>query len=120
MPLGDRTLDWILQGVSDGGQWDMMANLCGNGVAAYMKEWQALDKDATWYCSEKTDYDVIAQFNSTMSEIPAEDKEELFVTEKYYTTCSLWASTPYADETSCVMNIGTNLSLIHISEPTRL
>ena len=102
----ETTSGWFLP--STGQLWDMMANLCGNGVAAYMKEWQALDKDATWYCSEKTDYDVIAQFNSTMSEIPAEDKEELFVTEKYYTTCSLWASTPYADETSCVMNIGTN------------
>ncbi len=25
--MGDRTLDWILQGVSDGGQWDMVVSL---------------------------------------------------------------------------------------------
>jgi len=27
LPVGDRTLDWILQGVSDGGQWDMVVSL---------------------------------------------------------------------------------------------
>lgn len=32
LPLGDRTLDWILQGVSDGGQWDMVVSLCTDAV----------------------------------------------------------------------------------------
>ncbi len=27
LPVGDRTLDWIMQGVSDGGQWDMIVSL---------------------------------------------------------------------------------------------
>ena len=27
LPVGDRTLDWILQGISDGGQWDMVVSL---------------------------------------------------------------------------------------------
>lgn len=27
LPVGDRTLDWILQGISDGGQWDMIVSL---------------------------------------------------------------------------------------------
>ena len=26
-PVGDRTLDWILQGIGDGGQWDMMVSV---------------------------------------------------------------------------------------------
>ncbi len=27
LPVGDRTLDWILQGIGDGGQWDMMVSV---------------------------------------------------------------------------------------------
>lgn len=27
LPVGDRTLDWLLQGLNDGGQWDMIADL---------------------------------------------------------------------------------------------
>lgn len=27
LPVGDRTLDWILQGLGDGGQWDMIVGL---------------------------------------------------------------------------------------------
>ncbi len=27
LPVGDRTLDWILNGIGDGGQWDMMVSM---------------------------------------------------------------------------------------------
>lgn len=27
LPTGDRTLDWILQGINDGGQWDMVVSI---------------------------------------------------------------------------------------------
>lgn len=27
LPVGDRTLDWLLQGLNDGGQWDMITDL---------------------------------------------------------------------------------------------
>lgn len=27
LPVGNRTLDWLLQGLNDGGQWDMIADL---------------------------------------------------------------------------------------------
>lgn len=27
LPVGDRTLDWVLQGISDGGQWDMIVSI---------------------------------------------------------------------------------------------
>lgn len=27
LPVGDRTLDWIMQGISDGGQWDMIVSI---------------------------------------------------------------------------------------------
>lgn len=100
------TSGWFLP--STGQLWDMMVNLCGGEVAALMKGWQTLDRDATYYCSEKVTYDVLGRFNATMSEIPAADKEELFITEDYYTTASVWASTPYDDEGACVLSIGTN------------
>lgn len=34
LPVGDRTLDWILQGLNDGGQWDMAVSLIKN-TASY-------------------------------------------------------------------------------------
>ena len=27
LPVGNRTLDWLLQGLNDGGQWDMIADV---------------------------------------------------------------------------------------------
>lgn len=27
LPVGDRTLDWVLKGINDGGQWDMMVDV---------------------------------------------------------------------------------------------
>ena len=49
------------------------------------------------------------RFNESLAQLPADAKEELFVTSsEYYSTCSLWASTPCtAGETACIINIGT-------------
>ena len=27
LPVADRTLDWVLNGINDGGQWDMMVSI---------------------------------------------------------------------------------------------
>lgn len=38
LEIGDRTLDWLLQGLNDGGQWDMIADL--------VKKYGVVPKDA--------------------------------------------------------------------------
>ena len=44
-----------------------------------------------------------------MSMIPADQKEEIFVTHDYYRTATIWASTPRSlGETACVINLGDN------------
>ena len=36
LPVGDRTLDWILMGLQDGGQWDMMVSIINKyGIVPY-------------------------------------------------------------------------------------
>ncbi len=100
------TSGWFLP--STGQMWDMVANLCGSDVASVMKEWQTLSKDATFYCSEKVSYDVLARFNATMSKISAADKDELHTigSDSYHNYGSMWTSTPYDAESACIMNIG--------------
>lgn len=100
------TSDWFLP--STGQIWDMIANLCGSEVATIMKGWQTLSKDATYYCSENVSYDVLARFNATMSQIPAADKDELKTIgdDSYHNYGSMWTSTPYDEESACIMNIG--------------
>lgn len=97
---------WFLP--STGQLWDMIANFCGHDVAVIMKEWQTLGRDATWYCSEKVSYDALARINSVMSEIPAADKDVLEIDDEKHKFCSLWASTPYDDESACLIEIGTD------------
>jgi hypothetical protein len=104
----EGTSGWFLP--STGQLWDVVANLCGHEVAAAMKEWSTQALNAGWgYASETVSYDVIGRFNESLAQLPADAKEELFVTSsEYYSTCSLWASTPCtAGETACIINIGT-------------
>ena len=104
----ENTSGWFLP--STGQLWDMIANLCGHEVAVHMKDWSTRSLNAGWgYASETVGYDVIARFNASMSMIPSAGKEEMFVTSsEYYSTCSIWASTPCTvGETACVINIGT-------------
>mgnify|MGYP003014448232 FL=1 len=97
---------WFLP--STGQLWDMIANFCGHDVAVIMKGWQTLGRDATWYCSEKVGYDALARINSVMSEIPDADKDVLEIDDEKHKFCSLWASTPYDDESACLIEIGTD------------
>lgn len=73
-----------------------------------MKEWSTQDLNCGWgYAYGTVSYNVIDRFNSVMSMIPADQKEELFVTADWYGTASLWASTPCSQgETACIFNLG--------------
>lgn len=97
---------WFLP--STGQLWDMMANLCGGGVAEIMKEWQTYDYDATWYCSENVDYDVIAEINRTMEKVPDADKELFPQGDGLHKYIGVMASTPYDAESCNIVNIGTD------------
>ena len=108
LPAPEGTSGWFLP--STGQLWDMVANFSGHDVAAIMKEWSTQDLSAAYGdASETVSYDVVAQFNSIMSMIPADQKEEIFVTHDYYRTATIWASTPRSlGETACVINLGDN------------
>lgn len=104
----EGTSGWFLP--STGQLWDMIANLCGHEVAAVMKDWSTQELNASYgYATETVSYDTMERFNRSLAQIPTSDKEELFVTSsEYYSTCSLWASTPStAGETACIINVGT-------------
>lgn len=60
------------------------------------------------FCRLYVSYDVIAKFNETLAMIPADQKEELFVTDgTHYNTCTLWATTCFEPgETACIIHIG--------------
>lgn len=103
-PAPSSTSGWFLP--STGQLWDLMANLCGGEAAALMKEWQTLNYDATYYCSEKVSYDAMAYFNNLMALVPEADKENMVVNDDGHPFCSLWSSTPYDDESVCIVNIG--------------
>ena len=120
LPAPEGTSGWFLP--STGQLWDMVANFSGHDVAAIMKEWSTQDLSAAYgYASETVGYDVVAQFNSIMSMIPADQKEEIFITHDFYGTASIWASTPRSQgETACIINLGnlgvTGYGLIELYE----
>jgi len=100
------TSGWFLP--STGQLWDMIANLCGGEAASCMKSWQTSSYRVDYgYCSETVGYDVLARFNSTMAKIPADAKEDLVVDDAGHPFCSIWASTPFDDESTCIVEIGT-------------
>lgn len=105
LPAPEHTSGWFLP--STGQLWDMAANLCGDEVARYMKEWQTLSYDATWYCSETVSYDAMARFNETLSKIPEAERDLLVNDDETHPFCSLWASTPYDSESACILEIGS-------------
>lgn len=107
LPTPDGTSGWFLP--ATGNMWDLIANLGGHDVAAIMQEWQTQDVSAGWgYVAGVVDYNILDRINSTMSLIPADQKEEFFETYTYgggY--ASVWTSTPCViGETACTFQIG--------------
>lgn len=105
-PAPASTSGWFLP--STGQLWDMVANLCGGEVAILMKDWRTMDYDATYYCSGRVSYDVIARFNSVMELVPAENKVEMVINDDRHKFCSLWTSSAYEDEAVCIFNLGND------------
>jgi len=94
---------------SSGQLWDMMANLCGGEVAAAMVDWQNYNYDATYYCSVKASYDVVAAFNSCFAKIPDARREDITVDATSWSGegyTGFFCTSPYDDETCVVFNIG--------------
>ncbi len=87
--------------------WDMLANLCGNEVAKYLKDNRTLEYDATRSVSTRVSYDVIAAFNEKFSMIPENQRECLKRQTEYYGEASLWTSSVYTpEEAACIFSIG--------------
>lgn len=100
-----KTSGWFMP--ATGQVWDMIANLCGSEVAAYLKENRTLEYDATRYISTRVSYDVIAAFNEKFSQIPDNQREDLKKDNDYYGSCSIWTSSTFTpDESACVFSIG--------------
>lgn len=105
-PAPATTSGWFLP--STGQMWDLVANLCGGEAAACLKEWQTMNYDATYYCSERVTYDVIAHFNALMEQVPADCKDVMVINDEQHPFCSMWTSTAYEDEAVCIFNLGNN------------
>lgn len=104
-PAPASTSGWFLP--STGQLWDAVANFCGGEVAAAMKEWQTVTRDATVYCSDNTiSYNPLERFNAMMAGVPAEDKDEQMQVDAGHAFASIWASTPYDEESACMFNFG--------------
>lgn len=99
------TSGWFLP--STGQLWDAVANFCGGEVAAAMKGWQTMTRDATRYCTDNTiTYNPLERFNAVMAEVPAADKDVQMQVDADHGFASIWASTPFDDESACMFNFG--------------
>lgn len=88
--------------------WDMLANLCGDEVAKYLKENRTTDYDATYYVSKRIpSCDVLGAFNEKFSMIPKNQREYLKRQTDYYGEASIWTSSIYTpEEAACIFSIG--------------
>ncbi len=104
------TSGWYLP--STGQMWDMMANLCGEEVAEFLYDMRTYGYDITYYNTKfYVSYDVVAKFNSTMSLVPEEQKEELappFFGTTQQKHVLLWCSTLYDEDAACGFELGTD------------
>lgn len=104
------TSGWYLP--STGQMWDMMANLCGEEIAEFLYGMRTYGYDITYYNTKfYVSYDVIARFNSTISLVPENQKEELappFFGSTQQKTVILWCSTLYDEDAACCFEIGTD------------
>ena len=108
LPAPEGTSGWFLP--ATGNMWDLIANFSGHDVAAIMQEWQTMDVNAGWgYTYGDVDYDIIEMINSTMSLIPDDQKEEIFIIDSWRQYATVWTSTVCAlGETACTFHIGAN------------
>jgi len=99
------TSGWFMP--ATGQVWDMLANLCGSEVAAYLAENRTLGYDATYYISTRVSYDVIAAFNEKFSMIPDAQREDLKRQTSFQGEAPIWTSSTYTPgDSACIFNIG--------------
>ena len=104
-----KSSGWFLP--ATGQMWDMVANLCGNEVAEFLKQNRTNGYDATYYVSTHVSYDALDAFNEKFSLIPENQREDLEVMDKYRGTCSIWTSSVYTPgEATCTFHIGNRES----------
>lgn len=100
-----KTSGWFMP--ATGQVWDMIANLCGNEVAAFLKENRTNGYDATYYLETHVSYGVIDAFNDKFAMIPENQREDLELYDKYRGTCCIWTSSTYTPgESACAFQIG--------------
>lgn len=104
-----KSSGWFLP--STGQMWDMVANLCGNEVAQFLKENRTNGYDATYYVSTHVSYDALDAFNEKFSLIPENQREDLKVDDTYTGSCMIWTSSVYTPgEAVCTFSIGNRES----------
>lgn len=72
------TSGWYVPGI--GQVWDILANLGGNELAAYLKTMRTYSSDVTRSDGITLTYDVAAQLNSVMAKVPDSQKEDFVYT----------------------------------------
>lgn len=86
--------------------WDMLANLCGDEVAKFLKANRTNSYDAS-YLETHVTYGVIDAFNEKFAMIPENQREDLELYDTYRGTCCIWTSSTYTPgESACVFQIG--------------
>lgn len=96
------TSGWFIP--STGQVWDMLANLCGDEVAAFLKEESRSEVSVSYYYekTESLSYDPMARFNEWLSLVPENMKEEFFANNSGDDIpASGGAAYPYYDRRFC-------------------
>lgn len=110
-----NTSGWFVPSI--GQLWDMMANLGGGEIAAWLREYRTYGYDITYEDDAKMSYDPIAKLNSHFAKIPAGQKEDIALVDpertingETYGLTELVSSSLYdnTDGMCCVIWLGTN------------
>ena len=99
------TSGWFVP--ATGQVWDMIANLGGGEAATYLASMQTSYYDATYYLEIKDiSYNVLDAINEKMALVPADQKEELEVTDTFRKSSSIWTSSYYTDDNANIFMVG--------------
>ena len=98
------TSGWYVPSV--GQIWDLLANLGGGEVAAYLREMRTYSSDISYDKGQSLSYDPISRINSSMALVPDSMKEDLKVSveREGAKVCELMSSSLYdnTDGAVCV------------------
>lgn len=99
LAIGDRTLDWLLQGLNDGGQWDM--------ITALVKKYGVVPKDAMPETFQSSNTKTMNQMLNTKLRMdaielrkmikngqPVKERKEAMLCEMYQALCICFGNPP--------------------------